>query len=234
MKIGNYSSPDFHIQFRSLDDLVSVLTAIFEYKKDSDNYSKKIVVVVDEAPIYFNSRDFKNFPKEIIPFLVQLRKLNVMLIAICQDLRMLDVNFRRLCSEVTEYTKPLRLFYFSSTYKLLTEDALNLRDPSVVEHKGTLPMPWPWLVVLFRNAFSFSPVLYLFFGSSRYDTHELIIPNYSILPSSPALLLEYFPSTTRIYDGVSYYAFVRKKLSAMVDALPSSVLSSFEYLKKIS
>ena len=103
IRVGNYSSPDFHLQFRSIKDLLGILQAIYDYKKDPVNLSQEIVIVIDEASLYFGNREFKEFPRKMLSFLVQLRKLNVHAIIILQDLKMGDINFRRLCYNVRKY-----------------------------------------------------------------------------------------------------------------------------------
>lgn len=128
IKIGNYVSPDFHLQYRSVADLVNILRAIYDFKKDPANLDKRINIVIDEASLYFNNRDFKTFPKQMLSFLVQLRKLNVHTLVIVQDLKMVDVNFRRLCYNVRKYYTMLRFIRMYKDYELLSEDA-NLNDP---------------------------------------------------------------------------------------------------------
>ena len=48
IRIGNYTSPDFHLQFSSCADLVVILKVLFEYKLDPDNYAQPIVIMIDE------------------------------------------------------------------------------------------------------------------------------------------------------------------------------------------
>ena len=74
IKIWNYSSPDFDLQYRSIEDLILILKAIYNFKKDPKNLSQHIEIIVDEWAIYFWNREFKNFPKKLLSFLVQLRK----------------------------------------------------------------------------------------------------------------------------------------------------------------
>lgn len=205
--IWNYTSPDFHIQFRSKQDLIVILKAIYDYKKDPKNLKQKIIIIIDEAPLYFNNRDFKNFPKELLPFLVQLRKLNVKMIPIAQALKMLDTNFRRLCYNVREYNKFLHFIRMYKDYELLSEDA-NLNDPINSKLVATRFKIWPWLTlkIFWKSNY--------IFGSSLYDTNELIIPYYNVIDFDR--LLKIFPYTEKIESNEDYIDFTRRKELEMI------------------
>lgn len=224
IKIWNYSSPDFDLQFRSTKDFVKILTAIYEYKKDPKNVKQKIVIVVDEAPIYFWSRNFKNFPKELLAFLVQLRKLNVQMIVIAQDLKMLDINFRRLCYNVKKYYKMLDVIRMYKNYELLSEDA-NLNDPvNTIMSKPRIKI-WPsWTVKIFW-------ITNKFFGSSLYDTIELIIPYFDIVDDIE--LNKLFPNTTVIKNSKDYARFVIEKSKAMLELIENQKKNRKKYILKL-
>lgn len=80
---------------------------------------RRFFFLIDEAWIFFNSRNFKkNFDKpEMIEFLVQPRKFDCTIAVICQSLKMIDVNFVRLAQEVVEFRPWLfGLFRFWEAY----------------------------------------------------------------------------------------------------------------------
>lgn len=203
IKIWNYSSPDFDLQFRSIKDLIKILDSIYNYKKDPRNLKQHIEIIVDEWAIYFWNRDFKNFPKELLSFMVQLRKLNVSMKIIAQDLKMLDINFRRLCYNVKKYYRMLWFIRMYKDYELLSEDA-NLNDPvNTIMSKPHVKL-WPWLTV---NIFWLKNK---FFGSSLYDTNEIILPTYNILDTEK--LNKLFPYTKVIDNETDYKEYLIYKL----------------------
>lgn len=207
IKIWNYTSPDFDLQFRSINDLILILDAIYNFKKDRKNIKQRIEIIIDEAPIYFWNREFKNFPKKLLSFLVQLRKLNVSMKVIAQDLKMLDINFRRLCYNVKKYYKFLYFVRIHKNYELLSEDA-NINDPiNTIMSKPYFHL-WPSI-----NVFLFW-LKNKIFGSSLYDTNELIIPDYNILDLVKLNTL--FPYTYKIETDDDYLRFLVKKLDNMV------------------
>lgn len=208
IKIWNYSSPDFDIEFRSIADLIKILNAIYNFKKDPRNLTQKIELIIDEWVIYFWNREFKTFPKKLLYFLVQLRKLNVSMKIIAQDLKMLDINFRRLCYNVRKYYKFLHFIRMYKDYELLSEDA-NLNDPmNTIMSKPHFKF-WPWLTIKlfwYRNKF---------FWSSLYDTNELIIPDYSIVDDED--LNKLFPYSQNIDTPLEYQQFLKSKREFLFD-----------------
>lgn len=176
--IANYSSPDVTIQFRSIEDFVFILTAIYFWKMDRKNLAVPVIIVVDEAPIYFGNREFASFPRQLLSFLVQLRKLNCHIQVIAQDLKMLDINFRRLCYNVKKYFTSFGIVRFHRNYELLSEDA-NIGDPL-----NTIESARSW---------HFWPFFYSTFWKYclSYDTYELIIPDQNIVEIEK--LKEIFP-----------------------------------------
>lgn len=65
------------------------------------------LVVIDEAPNYYASQDFKANPKAMKAFLRQHRKLGIRgttVVAVAQNEGMLDNNFNRLCREYIHHT----------------------------------------------------------------------------------------------------------------------------------
>jgi hypothetical protein len=69
----------------------------------------KFNIVLDEASIYFNPRNFKkNFGGEnekLLDFIYQPRKLNLLMFTVVQSPMELDVKFRRLATYYRKYYK---------------------------------------------------------------------------------------------------------------------------------
>jgi len=55
-----------------------------------------LLVVIDEAQLLFGARDYSKFPPSLVSLMTQHRKINCSMIVICQNPKMLDVNFTRL------------------------------------------------------------------------------------------------------------------------------------------
>lgn len=74
---------------------------------------RRFFILIDEGSIFFNSRNFKkNFDNpDIIEFFVQPRKFDCSIAIICQDIKMIDVNFSRLAQEVVEFRKWIWWFF---------------------------------------------------------------------------------------------------------------------------
>lgn len=68
---------------------------------------RRFFILIDEGSIFFNARNFKkNFDNpKMLEFFVQPRKFDCSIAIICQDLKMIDVNFSRLAQEVVEFRK---------------------------------------------------------------------------------------------------------------------------------
>ncbi|MDD2487134.1 MAG: hypothetical protein PHS92_02100 [Candidatus Gracilibacteria bacterium] len=210
IRIGNYCSPDFHLQFRSVKDLIEILQAINNFKKDPKNLKQKIEIIIDEGALYFGNREFKTFPKGLLSFLVQLRKLNVNTKIILQDLKMADITFRRLCYNVRKYYVGMGFIRFYKDFELLSEDA-NLNDPI----NSLVSRPYfklgPWLTVKIFG------LVTRFFGSSLYDTNEVILPYNNILDNEK--LLRIFPYTKRIESDEDYKQLIKDKEKAFFEAI---------------
>ncbi len=84
--------------------------------------------------------------------MVQLRKLNVHMLLIIQSLKMLDINFRRLCFYVTDYRFCINIVRQKKTFELLSEDA-NLGDPMNTREVKSKLLWHPAIVVFFRKMF---------------------------------------------------------------------------------
>lgn len=57
----------------------------------------RVYVVIDEAGLEFNSRDWKDTSRELLNFNVLVRKFDIFLVYIAQKPEMLDKQFRNLC-----------------------------------------------------------------------------------------------------------------------------------------
>lgn len=127
------------ISFNSKTDLKTVLQHIYEYLRDTNylDYIKQSVfvpikLVVDEAHLYYFSRDFKSFDMEMMTILTQCRKRLITIYFITQELWQIDKFLRRLCPEVIVYNKETlwlfrkNLMYFKSTEKSDIADEYNV------------------------------------------------------------------------------------------------------------
>lgn len=164
IKIGNYRSDYFDFRFNTHDDLIKLLNAILVLQqKNNSKYVIPVIVVIDEAAIYFWNRDFKNFPRELSDFMVQLRKVQVYMPIITQSVNMIDKNFRRLTQDVIMYTPFFKIFTLEKQFVA--------HDPETwinfVDEKSTTKVWWqlrlsPWA----RNLLSL--------WHPDYDTKELL------------------------------------------------------------
>lgn len=178
--IWNYKSSDFDIQFSSMADLLVILERLYYFKQDKVNRDFKINLILDEWTIYFNPRNFSNFPSSLIPFLVQLRKLNVSMVVIVQKLMNLDINFRRLVHNIIDYSMWIWIIRVSRTYILASEESL-LEDPNNTVSMPSF-LPWPSIVSKIRPL--------------NYDTFEMITSSRHSLIWNPNIYLildQYFP-----------------------------------------
>lgn len=86
----NYNYLDQDFEFKSWKDLLK-------------DYDKPLVVAWDEVQNEFNSRDFKDFPIELLTVLTQVRKKNgIQILYTAQRWHFVDKNFRSLsfgCNE---------------------------------------------------------------------------------------------------------------------------------------
>lgn len=228
IRIGNYTSPDFHIEFRSVQDLVHLLTAIYNFKKDPENLKQEIVLVLDEASLYFNSRDFRSFPKEMLAFMVQLRKLNVHMYAIVQSLKMLDTNFRRLAFFVTNYSHALGIVRIGTTYELLSEDANINEESNVLEIDRTFYISPRIKVFIRKQLIAMFPSIEIWLWSHKYDTNELVLPHLSVMDEPRANKL--FPYTHIIETADEYLIVLKQKRAQMTYSKHTKVMNHFEWI----
>lgn len=110
--------------FNTVDELNKVLESIVNYCKITNKDIKKyyderakykdIVLVVDEAHLYFDSRNWKSYNSSLDVILSQCRKRNIKVFFISQRLKRVDLNIRRLADFVIRYRrekKPILLWF---------------------------------------------------------------------------------------------------------------------------
>lgn len=136
-------NPLTDILFSSKEDLRLVLRYVFDYLKDT-NYPYflawqtfvPIKIIIDEAHLYYFSRDFKAFDMEMMTILTQCRKRLITIYFITQELWQIDKFLRRLCPDVIVYNKTWRNLvakshmYFISTEKTDMSDEFNVEEIS--------------------------------------------------------------------------------------------------------
>jgi zona occludens toxin (predicted ATPase) len=71
--------------------------SIFEFHKHVPcGATTPSLVVIDEAHLWFNAREWKSASKDVLTFLTQSRKIRADIIFITQDAKNLDGQFRRM------------------------------------------------------------------------------------------------------------------------------------------
>lgn len=143
--ISNIPYKDFEwndlvdISFDSKDDLRMVLNYVFDYLRDTNTFDilkewlfVPIKIIIDEAHLYYFSRNFKSFDMEMMTILTQCRKRLVSIYFITQELNQIDKFLRRLSPEVIEYRITSLglvrkdLYYFKSTEQSDINDVYNV------------------------------------------------------------------------------------------------------------
>lgn len=141
-----YDFVDFH--FSSKSDLDKILTYLEQYTKDTNTFERmkvgkytKIRVLIDEAHLYFFSRDFKAFSKSALLILTQCRKRNIQISFITQELAQIDVFMRRLMPYVLNYSSHLWLVTATMFYFKVSEvsDIWDEMNVELVETEYLLP-----------------------------------------------------------------------------------------------
>ena len=171
IRIGNYTSPDFDIIFRSRSDFVKILLRIIATKTNFENDYIDYEIVVDEAHKYFSNRAWKDFPPEVTDFLSEVRKQDTTVHCLSPRFLLMDTNIRRMSYTVREFKKWF-FFRFVQTYKLIREDSSVLQDETVAEKLGIVPLIPIWVVSYFLR-------LYTQY-TRRYDTKEIVFTHISI------------------------------------------------------
>lgn len=206
IKIGNNTSPDYHIQFRSIKDLLMVLDRVYRSRIDEANQSCPVIIDIDEALLYLDSTKFKELPEAFNAFLIQLRKMGVRIRCICPRISFITSKFRKICTKVTMYgemrnpptqsdwTIPVKVFIpFDES---AAED--DPRNITISETRVLHPSKRVLVDRFMRRYFKDSPS----FQVLRYKTHEVIRADFDILDVSK--LNAAFPITKDFPDVESY------------------------------
>ena len=108
-----YSFVDIH--YDTKEELNKILDSIINYCKITNRDIKKyynerfkyknIILVVDEAHLYFDARAYKDYSKDLDCVLTQCRKRNIQSFFISQRLKRIDINIRRLTDFVIRYDR---------------------------------------------------------------------------------------------------------------------------------
>ena len=103
--------------FSKAEELYSIIESlekwIWDTNNDIENYYysmksyKNIVLIVDEAHLYFNSRkrDKSGLMDRLDIILTQCRKRNIKIFFISQRLKRVDINIRRMTDYVVRYKR---------------------------------------------------------------------------------------------------------------------------------
>jgi len=75
-----------------------------------------IIFVIDESQLSFNSRDFKNFPWEMVSAITQNRKEGKCLLFASQNFYHIDKQIRDLCFRIIHCNSYLGLFFLNKWY----------------------------------------------------------------------------------------------------------------------
>ena len=108
-----YSFVDIH--YDTKEELNKILDSIINYCKLTNRDIKKyyderfkyknIILVNDEAHLYFDARAYKEYSKDLDCVLTQCRKRNIQSFFISQRLKRVDINIRRLADFVIRYNR---------------------------------------------------------------------------------------------------------------------------------
>lgn len=123
---GIYITTNYHYKYQDFE--------FKSWKQLLQSYDKPLVVAWDEVQNEFNSRDFKNFPVELLTILTQNRKGNgIQLLYTAQRWERVDKVFRELtayaiqCNTIFGRLTTLKYYYW--------EDYVQLQQTSAVEFK---------------------------------------------------------------------------------------------------
>jgi len=146
------------ISFNSKQDLKTLLEHLYRYLRDTNTFEYlqdsvfvPIKIIIDEAHLYYFSRDFKSFDMEMMTILTQCRKRLVSIYFITQELPQIDKFLRRLCPEVIVYTRwSLWLVYKNLMYFKSTERS-DIADDYNVEMLSSRIVWRDWLRLFFNK-----------------------------------------------------------------------------------
>ena len=134
--------------YSSTDDLIKIFQYLVRYSEETntkeilDQYKRfrPIIFILDEAHLYFFSRWFsKNFNREQLIVLTQVRKRKVSMYLITQELAQLDSTFRRLVPTVRKYYKWFGLWRWFVDYSLKKDDT-EVKNEEIADKVGWWPI----------------------------------------------------------------------------------------------
>lgn len=219
IKIGNYTSPDFHIQYRSIKDLLTILDRVYRSRLDEANQTCPVVIINDEALLYLDSTKFKELPEAFNAFLIQLRKMGVRIRCICPRVSFITSKFRKICSKITMFGEMRNppthgdFFVTKKVYIPFDETAAedDPRNVVISESRVLHPSKRVRLNRFMRKWFPNSPA----YQNLRYKTHEVIRIDFDILDE--AKLASVFPITKDFPDADSYMKYVWDSMQEYMD-----------------
>lgn len=136
--IANVPYDFVDLQFSHKDDLNKVFAFLKRYIQETNNdvtfrmwYFPPIRLIVDEAHLYYFSRDFKALDKEILLIMTQCRKRRIAVDFVTQELAQLDIFIRRLCPFVVNYSTLPFWFRVESLYYMKTAESTELWEDNV-------------------------------------------------------------------------------------------------------
>lgn len=205
VRIGNYTSPDFDIIYRSVDDLVKIIQRIIWTKTNPKNDFIDYEIVCDEIHKYFSNRNFKNFPQDVTDFLSEVRKQDTIVYGMSPRMLLIDTVLRRMSYTIQQFCKFLWLIRYVKTYKLIREDSSVLDDETVAEKISTIPL----VPIMVLSYFLRLTTKY----TRRYDSKEIIFTKISILHLySDDYLDSLFPDPIYIKTSEEAYEFTKQKV----------------------
>lgn len=149
------------------EELVDILKQ--SWYLDLWNVDTKFNIILDEASIYFNNREFsENFKwprKAILEYIYQVRKFNVLFFCIVQNPAELDTKFRRLAMYFRKYYHGIFRWQWWRDFYFVNPDEMDLEK---AEQVG-----WGMFSGAFFNLYPYQKLDYLTTEgiSIRYDVY---------------------------------------------------------------
>lgn len=133
-----YDFVDLHFSSKEdLDKIIEYISLYIEKTNTTDRFKAKdfplIRIIIDEAHLYFFSRDFKAMNKTALLILTQCRKRYIQVDFITQELAQLDVFMRRLMPYVMNYERRLFGFQRATMYYFKVAEVSDIGDEMQVE-----------------------------------------------------------------------------------------------------
>lgn len=137
-----YDFIDLHFSSKEdLDKIIEFINLYIQATNTFDRFKEKdfpyIRIIIDEAHLYFFSRDFKSMNKTHLLMLTQCRKRFIQVDFITQELAQLDVFMRRLMPYVMNYEKRIFGLHRASMYYFKVSEVSDIGDEMNVEKLET-------------------------------------------------------------------------------------------------